>query len=145
VQAVCFELIQHLNSQRRRLAGPFGRVTVDEAQEAIRRTVSSAHPYFSNLWADSNDPERLILANLAYGPAEKIRLGDLSRGLDMTQETTHQAIKHLERRELIERKEREYYFQVPMMRQWIRDEVSLEAVRVASRSPSDVVRGRGQG
>ena len=144
VQAVCFELIQHLNSQPRRKAGPLGEVTIDDAREAINQAVHSAHPYFSDLWKNASRPEQLILANLAYARSERVRFSDLSRGLDMTRGAIHQVMEQLERRELVERKEGEYGFQVPMVRQWIRDEVSLEAVRVTSQLPSNGARGRGQ-
>jgi hypothetical protein len=144
VQAVCFELVQYLNSPRRRLAGPFGQVSIADAQEAIRQAVRSAHIYFSYLWDKSSDPEQLILANLAYGQGERARFGDLSKGLDMTRRAIHEAMEHLKRHELIEGKDGEYCFQVPMMRQWIQNEVSLEAVRVASQSPAGAGRSRGQ-
>jgi len=143
VQAVCFELIQHLNSRLRRKAGPSGKVTIDDAREAINQAVHSAHIYFSDLWINASRPEQLILANLAYARSERVRFSDLSRGLDMTRGAIHQVMEQLERRELVERKEGEYGFQVPMVRQWIRDEISLEAVRVTSRLPSNSVRGRG--
>jgi hypothetical protein len=144
VQAVGFELIQYLNNQRRRLAGPSGQVTLDDARQAIGLAVVSAYPYFADLWENSSDPERLILANLAYGQSKWTQVGDLGAGVDMTLPASYEAIGHLERRELIEKGGRGYCFQVPMMRQWIRNEKSLEAVRVASRSPSDAARGLGQ-
>jgi len=145
VQAVCFELIQYLNSRLRRRAGPLGKVTIDDAREAINQAVHSAHIYFSDLWENTSRPEQLILANLAYARSERVRFNDLSRGMDITRAAIHQVIEQLERRELVERKEGEYGFQVPMVRQWIRDEISLEAVRVTSQLPSNGVRGRGQG
>lgn len=144
VQAVGFELIQHLNSRRRRLAGPFGQVTVYDAREAIRLAIVSAFPFFSELWESCNDLERLILVNLAYGRVEWARVRDLGAGVDVAPRELYGAIKQLERRELVERGGQGYCFQVPMMRQWIRSEKSLEAVRVASQSPSDAARGRGQ-
>lgn len=144
VQAVGFELIQHLNRQRRRLAGPFGRVTVEDARQAIDSAVGSASLYFADLWRNSSDPERVILANLAYVQGEWARFGDLGKGVDMARGTIYEAINKLERSELIERKDTGYRFCVPMTRQWIRNEVSLEAVRVASQSPSEAARGRGQ-
>jgi hypothetical protein len=144
VQVVGFELIQHLNSQSRRLARPSGQVTLDDVRQAIGLAVVSAYPYFAYLWEKSSDPERLILANLAYGQSKWTQVGDLGADVDMTLPAFYEAIGHLERRELIEKGGRGYCFQVPMMRQWIRNEKSLEAVRVASQSPSDAARGRGQ-
>ncbi len=142
VQAVCFELIQHLNSPRRRVAGPYGRVTLRDARQAIRQAVRRAHPYFYDLWANSSGPERLIQANLAYSQGGWARSGDLGKGLDP--QAIHQAVQRLRQREILEREDKEYRFQVPMMRRWIGEEISLEAVRVASQSPSDVVRQRGR-
>jgi len=144
VQAVGFELIQYLNSERRRLAGPFGRVTVADALKAIDEALISAFPYFSDLWETCSDPERIILANLAYSQSTWTRAEDLGAGVDTASRLLHEAIRHLERRELIERRGRGYCFQVPMLRRWIRDEKSLEAVRVASQPPLDTARDRGR-
>jgi hypothetical protein len=144
VQAVCFDLIQHLNGQPRRKAGPLGKVTIEDARKAINQAVQEAKVYFSDLWETSSHPEQLILANLAYARSERVRFSDLSRGLDMTRGAIHQAMEQLVHRELVERKEGEYGFQVPMVRQWIRDEISLEAVRVTSQLPLNSVKGRGQ-
>lgn len=135
VQAVCFELIQHLNSHHRRMAGPFGRVIVDDAQEAIHRGVRSAHAYFYDLWVNSSAPERLVLASLAHSQKEKVRIDNLGKDLGMKKQAIYEAVEQLKRRELIEIKGRESQFQVPMVRQWIRDEQSLEAVRLASQPP----------
>jgi hypothetical protein len=144
VQAVGFELIQYLNSEPRRLAGPFGWVTLADVRKAIDLAVVSASPYFADLWESSSDPERIILANLAYSQNVWTRVEDLSDAVDMAPRTLYEAVRHLRRRELIEGGERGYRFQVPMVRQWIRNEVSLEAVRVASQSPSETTRGRGR-
>jgi hypothetical protein len=135
VQAVCFELIQYLNDRKRRLAGPSGRVTAVDAQEAIRRAVCSARPYFQDLWANSKDLERLVLAELAHNQREQTRIDDLGKGL--TLQAIHQAVEQLKRRELIGTRGLECWFQVPMLRQWIQDEQSLEAVRVASQPPPE--------
>jgi AAA+ ATPase superfamily predicted ATPase len=133
VQAVCFELIQYLNDRKRRLAGPFGRVTAGDAHEAIRRAVCSARPYFQDLWVNSKDLERIVLAELAHNPREQARIDDLGEGL--TSQAIHQSMEQLKRRELIGTSGLECWFQVPMLRQWIQDEQSLEAVRVASQPP----------
>jgi hypothetical protein len=142
VQAVCFELIQHLNSPRRRVTGPFGRVTVSDTRQAIDRAVRRAYPYFSDLWANASSSEQLIQAKLAYGQGGRARFSDLNKSLDMEPQAIHQAVKRLEQRELLEREGGEYRFQIPMVRRWICDEISLEALRVSSQSLSDVVRDR---
>jgi len=142
VQAVCFELIQYLNSQQRRAAGPSDQVILTDAQEAIDRAIRSALPYFHNLWARCTVTEQVILANLSFGQGEWTRFGDLSRGLELARSAIYEVLEQLERRDLIERREREYRFQVPMVRQWIRNEVSLEAVRLAAQTPSDAPRRR---
>jgi len=134
VQAVGFELIQHLSTQQRRLAGPYGRVTLEDARVAIDSALLSTFPYFADLWEVSSDPERLVLATLAYGQTEWIRAGDLRASVDLASPAFYETIGFLERRELVESGEQGYRFQVPMMRQWIRNEKSLEAVRVVTQS-----------
>ncbi len=137
VQAVCFELVQYLNSPRRRMAGPFGQVTVADAREAIQRAVRSAHPYFADLWNSADARERLVLAELAHRPGEWVRIDDLCKGNDLQREEVHQIVSRLRQREVLDRREqRVCRFQVPMVRRWIREEKSLEAVRLASRSSS---------
>ena len=144
VQAVCFELVQYLNTRHRRVMGPFGRVTVKDANEAIHRAVRSATPYFQDLWRTSSSLERLVLANLAFSHTGRAKVAELGRGSDANPQVIHQAIERLTRRELIEKKEREYQFQVPMMRQWICEEISLEAVQVTCRAPSEVAEERSE-
>jgi AAA+ ATPase superfamily predicted ATPase len=134
VQAVCFELIQHLNSRGRRLVGPFGRVAVSDAREAIRRAVRSVTPYFQNLWATCNELEQLMLVELAYSQGEWIQVDSLVQDSNVKSEKIHQALERLKQRELVERRDSTYCFQVPMMRQWIQEEISLDEVRLASQS-----------
>jgi DNA-binding MarR family transcriptional regulator len=142
VQAVCFDLIQFLNSRNRRLARPSNQVTMSDAQEAIRRAVRSAKPYFQNLWATCNNLEQLLLVELAYSQGEWARVDNLVQDPSVEPRDIHQALKQLKRRELIERKGRECCFQVPMMQQWIKDEKSLDAVRLTSQSSYKAARQR---
>jgi AAA+ ATPase superfamily predicted ATPase len=145
IQAVCFELIQHLNSARRRAAGPFEQVTTTDTQKAIQEAVRSAHPYFSDLWNTSKDSERLVLAEMAYQLGEWVRIDDLHKGNDLALEEVHRIVDGLQRREMLERNTRQCRFSVLMMRQWIREEHSLEALRLTSQSPPGDSRKRGQG
>jgi len=142
VQLVCFELIQYLNSQQRRAAGPSDQVILADAQEAIDWAMRSAYLYFENLWASFSVTEQLVLANLASGQGEWTRFGDLSRGLDLARSAIYEVLEQLERRDLIERRDGEYRFQVPMVRQWIRNGVSLDDVRIAAQTPPEAPRRR---
>ncbi|MFZ5918125.1 MAG: AAA family ATPase [Chloroflexota bacterium] len=134
VQAVCFELIQYLNSSPRRLSGPFGRVTGQDAGLAVERALRSAHLYFSDLWANLGSLERLILAELAHRAEEWVPVADLCRREGANRSEAHQAIERLKQQEIIETESdhTRCRFQVPMVGQWILNEQSLEAVRLSS-------------
>jgi AAA+ ATPase superfamily predicted ATPase len=144
VQAVCFDLIKYLNSRERRLARPFGRVTAADAQEAVYQAVRSAFIYFQNLWGTCDDRERLVLAGLAHRDEWVLVDDSLRQDLGEELRTIHQTLERLKQRELVEKKGHEWRLQVPMMRQWIRDEKSLEAVRLASQPLPQASRGRDQ-
>ncbi len=134
-QAVCFELIQHLNRRERRSAGPYGRVTVADIRESIHQAMRSATPYFQDLWLSSDDTQRLVLAGLAHGQEEWMSADSLSKSLDLEPAVVFQVLEQLKGREIVEQAGQESRFQVPLVRQWIREEKSLEAVQVATQPP----------
>lgn len=144
VQAVCFDLIQHLNSSSRRLRGPFGRVTRQDAEQAIEQALRSANPYFSNLRANLDDLELLVLIELAYRPEGWGQVADLCRHERTKPGEVHQAVERLRRREIVEvdQDHARCRFQVPMVKQWIRNEISPEAVRLSSQEPPGADRKR---
>jgi hypothetical protein len=146
VQTVCFKLIQSLKSRMRYGKEPAFQVTVADAQDAIRQAVDSGRLYFQGQWDDSDDLEKRVLAELSYGhdKREWISIGYLRKNIESTPRELKMAIDNLKQRELIDITKSECQLQVPMLGQWIQNEVSLAALRGVSLSPLDATQGPGQ-
>jgi uncharacterized protein len=61
VQAVAFELVQHMNEQQRKEATP------DDVELAITRALESGGEYFGNVWSDAGPDGQAVLRALAAG------------------------------------------------------------------------------
>jgi hypothetical protein len=94
-QAVAFELVQHLNEQRRKEATP------EDVETAIAHALVSGSAYFHNVWSDAREQGQAILIAIARNetppeyPAARIWL----RENDVLNETGE--------------------FAVPMVRRWV--------------------------
>jgi hypothetical protein len=62
-QAVAFELVQHLNEQRRKEASPA------DVEIAIARALISGSAYFANVWTDAREEGQAILTAVDLGNA----------------------------------------------------------------------------
>jgi hypothetical protein len=65
-QAVAFELVQFLNEQFRTKA------KLLDVEEAIRRALTSADSYFSNVWNDAGEEGQMVLRNIVSGESQAI-------------------------------------------------------------------------
>ncbi|MAF09401.1 hypothetical protein CMK11_03030 [Candidatus Poribacteria bacterium] len=62
-QAVAFELVQHMNEERRTEATP------DDVEAAVVQGLESGDPYFANVWSDAgSDGQSILRARLADEP-----------------------------------------------------------------------------
>jgi len=99
-QAIAFELVQFLNSEKRKVA------TLADVETAIIRALESGGEYFANVWSDAGEEGRTILLAIAGGetppdlPAAEERL----RNQDLLNSDGQ--------------------FAVPMIERWVREKAS---------------------
>lgn len=99
VQAVCFELVNYLNSQHRKEA------SVEDVDLAAERVLASANAYFDYLWnIECTDSEREFLYQMIENNYK---------------EGNKKEIDSLLRREIIEKAGNAYKFKIPLMKKWI--------------------------
>ena len=100
VQAVCSELVNHLNEHKRKKAG------IDDVEVAVKRVLAAGENYFQNIWNSFNPGEKKILLSVASGN-RKIK------------GKSKKAVKKLIEREILKKVGGEYHFRVDMLGQWI--------------------------
>jgi hypothetical protein len=102
VQAVCRDLVNALNSQKRLSA------SLQDVDAAIASALSSAGGYFDDLWRgpDSSAEQRAVLAALA-------------NRAQPAPDCDSAVLRRLERRDLIEKYAQGYRFRVEMVRMWV--------------------------
>ena len=99
VQALCFELVNHLNTQRRREAN------LEDIDAAIEKVLASANVYFYYIWKEEcSENEKELLLRLV-------------KSLPLT--GNEKDINSLVRREVIEKVNGRYKFKVELMKKWI--------------------------
>jgi hypothetical protein len=103
LQAVAFELVNHLNDQQKTTA------TRADLDEAVEKVLTSAGAYFANTWREDNsEAEQTVLRAFATGEGDSV----------MTAE--HQAeLRSLCRKEMLERTGDGYRLAVPLFGRWI--------------------------
>ena len=98
-QAVCFELVNYLNSQSRKEA------SVEDVNLAAKRVLASANAYFDYIWnIECTDSERDFLHQMIENNYN---------------EGNKKEIDSLLRREIIEKEGSVYKFKVELMKKWI--------------------------
>jgi len=120
IQLVGFELVNYLNSAERRAKVDPLNVLPADIEVGFEKGLAAGYNYFAEIWNSSNAKERLILADLAVGhplPPE------LSEGEQL------RAVRHLIRRDLVEKSGDGYQIQVPLVACWIREEKPPNEVR----------------
>ncbi|KCZ72416.1 putative transporter component [Candidatus Methanoperedens nitroreducens] len=99
VQALCFELVNYLNSQCRRVAG------LEDVDIAIEKVLVSAENYFYYIW------------NSECSENEKKYLKRLINNLPI--DGDEKEINSLVKKEIIEKADEGYKFKVELMKKWI--------------------------
>lgn len=118
VQAVAFELVQHLNAQHRKEATPA------DVETAITQALESGGEYFSNVWSDAGPAGQAILRAKVRGSsggaaAESAGLPAATPG-DGTRLSPEAvaAMKWLREHDVLDDAGR---FAVPMIERWVRE------------------------
>jgi len=115
VQAVCYELINHLNVEGRREA------TVADVEAGVERALESAHLYFAEMWRQFTDEQRSLLRSLARAPGDATSEQLASRA-GGSAEQAEQTLRTLESRGTVERAAGDdvpWTFQVPLVQEWV--------------------------
>lgn len=106
VQLLCTVIVDHLNREKRRLATP------DDVQTCIPIAIETGGMYFRELWTSLSEPEQDFLESL------------------ITEETPHpqnkSTVRRLIRKEILEKREDCYRFQVPLVERFITQVVTEE-------------------
>lgn len=116
-QAVCYELVNHLNLESRRT------VTVADVEVGIARALESAHLYFAEMWRQFSEGQRALLQLLAPRP-EGVEATELARAAQMSPEMAVLELKRLESRGAVEQTAGGWRFQVPLVAAWVRKQGS---------------------
>ncbi len=103
VQAVCSELVNYLNSSKRKEA------TTDDVDIAVKKTILAAENYFRSIWNSFSDDEKEILMSLASGESKMSNKSGSEPG----------KLKKLIDREILKCDDEGCYFQVNMLKWWI--------------------------
>ncbi len=114
VQAVCYELVNHLNVESRRNA------TVADVDAGIERALESAHLYFAEMWRQFTEPQRALLHFLATRP-DGVEAQELAQATHIPPDLLAPDLKRLESRGLIEHlaDNARWRFQVPLVAAWV--------------------------
>lgn len=99
-QAIAFELVQFLNSEKRKVT------TLADVETAIARAMESGGEYFANVWSDAGEEGRAILLAVVSGE---------------TPPDFPTAEERLRNQDLLNR---DGQFAVPMIERWVRDKAS---------------------
>ena len=113
-QAVCYELVNHLNVEGRRNA------TLADVDAGIERALESAHLYFAEMWRQFTDPQRALLHVLALRP-EGVEAEELARTTRTSPDLLALDLKRMESRSMIERMAEggRWRFQVQLLAAWV--------------------------
>ncbi len=113
VQAVCYELVNHLNVEGRRDAQ---RPDIDLA---VEKAFESAHLYFAEMWKQLSVPQEGLLQALARTP-EQAHAEALAVAAAISLDQASPELRTLRERSIIETLDGAWRFQVPMVGEWVR-------------------------
>jgi DNA-binding MarR family transcriptional regulator len=112
IQATCRDLVDRLNEEQRLYAG------VAEVERAFESCLQTAQVYFVELWksADTDDTQRKIMIALAQAGG---MLPEAELAHKVKETSLAQALRRLERRDIIEKTDDGYRFRADLVRRWV--------------------------
>ena len=113
VQAVCYELVNHLNVEGRREARR------EDVEGAVGQALESAHLYFAEMWQQVSETQRRVLAEIARA-SERAQVEELVTAAGAARDKVEADLRVLEGRGIIEAADDRRRFQVPMVGEWVR-------------------------
>jgi hypothetical protein len=114
VQAVCYELVNHLNLAERREARQ------EDVDVAVREAFESAHLYFAEMWSQLEESQRRLAAAIA-GSEGRATAEALAEAVGTAAEDALRDLRALEAQSIVELADNRWRFQVPMVGQWVRN------------------------
>ena len=114
VQAVCYELVNHLNLAERREARQ------EDVDVAVREAFESAHLYFAEMWSQLQESQRRLAAAIARSEG-RATAEALAEAVGTAAEDALRDLKALEAQSIVEVADNRWRFQVPMVGQWVRN------------------------
>ena len=114
VQLTCQELVNHLNSQRRR------RASVADVEVVLEEALVRGEFHFVEIWNTAGPMERQVLSAVAQEEDGALTLEQLRRRTGLKETDLQSALARLCRRDLLELKDEGYRFQVELVRRWWR-------------------------
>jgi len=114
VQLTCQELVNHLNSQRRRNA------SVADVEAALEEASVRGEFHFAEIWNTADAVERQVLSAVSRWEDRPPTLGQLRRRIRLEEADLKSALVRLCRRDLLELQDEGYRFQVELVRRWWR-------------------------
>jgi hypothetical protein len=114
VQLTCQELVNYLNSQRRRLA------RVENVEVALEEALVRGEFHFVEIWNTADPLEREVLAAIAKQRDGILAFQDLQRETGREEAELRRVLDRLCQRDLLEEVGGGYRFQVELVREWWR-------------------------
>ncbi len=114
VQLTCYEVVERLNrdirENRRDASTP--NVTAQDVETVIPTVLERGGEYFRELWKSLTDSDRNLLQRLVQGETPTVQ--------------DKAVLRKLERKEILEKKESGYSFQVPLVQEYVEQVVEDE-------------------
>lgn len=114
VQLTCQELVNFLNSQRRRFA------QVKDVEAALEEALVRGEFHFVEIWNTADPLEREVLTAIAKREDGPLTFQDLWRETGREEVQLRGALERLCRRDLLEHEDEGYRFQVELVQEWWR-------------------------
>jgi AAA+ ATPase superfamily predicted ATPase len=114
VQLTCYEVVERLNRDIRENRGDAStpNVTAQDVETVIPTVLERGGEYFRELWRSLTDSDRNLLQRLVQGETPTVQ--------------DKAVLRKLERKEILEKKESGYSFQVPLVQEYVEQVVEDE-------------------
>jgi AAA+ ATPase superfamily predicted ATPase len=122
IQAICRDLVNRMNEERRFHAGP------KDVVQAVDSVLVSASPYFQDLWSgsDTDETQRTIMGAIARSCSGKLTLAEIDAALQaagvngQVEKIRQTALRTLEHRDVLKSGKTGWEFEIELVRRWIR-------------------------
>jgi hypothetical protein len=113
VQAVCFELVNHVNTEGR------AEAREDDVTAAVGYALESTRLYFVEMWRQLSESQKAVLRSVASA-SEGVPAAELGEATGRATEEVEADLRTLEARSIVEAPGGRWRVQVPIIGQWVR-------------------------